>query len=179
MWVSVYNIDILCFVAGPPSQYFLRGQMPNMTFESGTLSWFVMQAINSLMERSWETLLVLNLLRYTRGAAFLTRPSKPAKFITCSVWMLLLVSRFACSWAGKLRRAVLMFCPSCCKPMEMTPSCSRSLKTSSWRCRSHTQSELCLAPWLRMKCTESSKTRTEGTLEKSHLPTHTSLNNIS
>lgn len=80
--------------------------------------------------------------------------------------MLLLVTRSAFSWAGKLRRAVLMFCPSCCKPVEMTPSCSRSPTTSSWRCRSHTQSELCLASWLCMKCTESSKTRTEGTLQK-------------
>lgn len=160
MW-SIHNLDrfsltFSVFVAGRPSPYFLRGQMANMTFECGTLSWSVTPVTNSLMDRYWEILLMLNLLRYTRQSVFWSQWGKAAEIQEASYLhsarVLLWVTRSACSWDGKLQRAVLMFCPSCCKPMEMTLSCLRSLKTSSWRCRSHTQSKLC-HPFWGMKCT--------------------------
>lgn len=69
----IHITDILFFIfsyffcTGQQSPYFLRGQMANMTTECGTASSFVTQATNSPMDGSWETLLTLNLPRYTRG----------------------------------------------------------------------------------------------------------------
>lgn len=141
--ILIHFLFVCLFFTGQPLPYFLRGQMANMTFEYGTVSWFVMQATNSLTDRSWETLLMLNLLRYCTHEE-MKKYTLEEKSYLHSAHMLLVVTRFACSWGGRLRRVVLMSCPSCCKPMEMTLSCLRSLKISSWRCRSHTQSELCL-----------------------------------
>lgn len=99
---------------------------------------------------------MLHLLRYTRQSVYWSQWGKAAEnqeaSYLLSACVLLWVTRSACSWDGKLQWAVLMFCPSCCKPMEMTLSCLRSPKTSSWRCRSHTQSKLC-HPFWGMKCT--------------------------
>ena len=92
--------------------------------------------------------------------------------------MFALVSRSARSSGGKLRKVASTSCPSCCRPVETTRSCSSSLKTSSWRCRSHTQSELRLPSWA-WDIKSSAETKNRGDCTKRHPPTRTSLNNPS
>lgn len=80
-----------------------------------------------------------------------------------------LSTRSACSWDGKPRKVVLTSSLSCCKPTGMTLSCSRSPKTSSWRCPSRTQSEfVCVCA----KHTEPGKNKREqrGQLQKDVRP---------
>lgn len=152
--------------------------MENMTIECGTVSWFATLDTKCLMERSKGTLLMSNLLRYTSGAEVNVVNGnvtlKQMSYLHSA--LLLFVPRSARSWDGKVQRVVLMSCPSCCKPMEMIPSCSKFPKTSSWRCHSHTLSEF----WFPSEaCIHLATIKTEGVTYKRHPPTHTSPNNTS